>query len=256
MENYLNFQKGNLHKPNPFLSGLVLTILSLSLITGVGLFIPASVVFAETNLLSNISPEVLTTITNQERVKKNISILEQNYLLQKAAQLKVKDMITRGYFSHNTPDGKLPWYWLDQAGYEYQTAGENMAINFLESSEIGKTWMNSLEHRQNILSEEYTQVGTAVAHGIYEGKDTVFVVQLFGTPKKVSSVQESIPEVKTSISPVKKGVVKPAKKIIISPKDKIVYSEKPFVLAQKPTKVVEYPYLYYTRDNGFECVLT
>jgi hypothetical protein len=42
--------------------------------------------------------------------------------------------------------------------------------------------MNSAEHRANILSTDFTQIGIATAHGVYNGVPTTYVVEEFGTP--------------------------------------------------------------------------
>jgi hypothetical protein len=126
---------------------------------------------------------VLTAITNEDRALNNASSLNTNELLQKAAQLKANDMATRGYFSHNSPDGLTPWYWLDKVGYKYKYAGENLAVDFFESRDVAQAWMNSPTHRANVVNKKYTEIGIAIAEGVFEGKNTVFVVQFFGTPK-------------------------------------------------------------------------
>ena len=91
-------------------------------------------------------------------------------------------MAARQYFAHNSPDGKTPWYWLQRVGYRFSAAGENLAVNFFESSDVASAWMNSPSHRANIVKKGYKEIGIGVANGIYEGRNTVFVVQFFGTP--------------------------------------------------------------------------
>jgi hypothetical protein len=41
--------------------------------------------------------------------------------------------------------------------------------------------MNSPTHRANILNGNFTEIGIATAKGVYQGRETVFVVQMFGT---------------------------------------------------------------------------
>ena len=136
------------------------------------------------NSLSAIYAAVLVNLTNQNRVASNISELKVNPLLEKAAQMKADDMASKGYFAHNTPDGKTPWYWMDQAGYRYVYAGENLAVNFEESADVETAWMNSRGHFLNIMNPKYTEIGIATSTGIYKGREAVFVVQMFGTPAK------------------------------------------------------------------------
>jgi hypothetical protein len=136
--------------------------------------------------LGSVLPAVLSTLTNEERTKNNLPTLTINPVLAQAAQLKAEDMASKGYFSHNSPDGKTPWYWFEQVGYKYNFAGENLAVNFSDSEEVTHAWMNSPTHQANIVGRNYTEMGTGIATGIYKGRETVFVVQLYGTPKPVA----------------------------------------------------------------------
>lgn len=134
--------------------------------------------------LSAIYGAVLVNLTNQNRTAKNIAELKVSPILEKAAQMKADDMAAKGYFAHNTPDGKTPWYWFDQAGYAYKYAGENLAVNFEESIDVENAWMASRGHFLNIMNPKYTEIGIATSTGIYKGRTAIFVVQMFGTPSK------------------------------------------------------------------------
>ncbi len=164
------------------------------------------------DLLASVLPSVLTEETNQKRLENALPQLTTNPLLVKAAELKAQDMASRGYFSHDTPDGKTPWYWLDQVGYTYKYAGENLAVNFSESTDVTLAWMNSPSHRANIVKGDYTEIGIATAKGVYKGKETIFVVQFFGTPNKsfnLSDVLPKIPSTKASPKAVTSKTLKP-----------------------------------------------
>jgi len=133
--------------------------------------------------LSAVYASVLVNLTNQNRTTANVSELTVNPLLEKAAQMKADDMAAKGYFAHNTPEGLTPWYWFEKAGYKYSYAGENLAVNFENSDEVETAWMNSPGHFMNIMNPKYTEIGIATSTGIYKGKQAIFVVQLFGTPR-------------------------------------------------------------------------
>lgn len=133
-------------------------------------------------LMTLVLPSALVGLSNSEREEAKLPLLEISPKLQKAAQLKATDMAKRGYFSHYTPEGNPPWYWLEQVEYDYRSAGENLAVNFTESADVDKAWMNSPKHRENILNKKYTEVGIATAKGLYKGEEATFVVQFFGKP--------------------------------------------------------------------------
>ncbi len=269
------------------MSKLVWFILNIVPIFVLGFLIPAPIVAAEDVVMANTTSAGLTTLVNIERSNHGLSALTQSSLLQKAAELKAADIIKRGYFDHNTPDGKLPWYWLEKVGYNYQHAGENLAVSVFGSGKVVDAWMNSPGHRENILKKEYTQIGTVVTHGIIEGEETVFVVQIYATPKRTSTVTqvtsaptpaatlpvakinseptETISMVKisnqpeTAVVPPKKVIEKIAEKKTAPRKELGVLEQETTIpeiaLAQETSEAIEYPRLFYTYDNGRECII-
>ncbi len=157
------------------------TITVLVVIIALSLPVVRSSVF---EALSAIYGSVLVALANKDRLSQDISELKTNPVLEAAAQLKANDMAKKGYFSHNTPDGKTPWYWFEQAGYRYTYAGENLAVNFLNSEDVHDAWIRSELHKANILNRNYTEIGIATSTGVYKGKEAIFIVQLFGKPQK------------------------------------------------------------------------
>lgn len=127
---------------------------------------------------------VLVELTNTDRKDNSLHELTVNPLLEKAAQMKADDMAAKGYFAHESPDGVTPWHWFNEAGYAFSFAGENLAVYFSDSAELEQAWMNSPAHRANILNGYFTEIGIGMAKGVYQGKETVFVVQEFGRPSR------------------------------------------------------------------------
>lgn len=121
-------------------------------------------------------------MANKERTKKKQPVLVQDSKIQKAAQMKAEDMAKRGYFSHSTPDGKDPWHWLKINGVSYSAAGENLAMNFNNASEVVPAWMDSPKHKENIMNENYLLTGIGVAKGKFKGKDTIFIAEFYSKP--------------------------------------------------------------------------
>ena len=134
--------------------------------------------------LSAVYGSVLVALANNERSINNAGKLTVNATLERAAQMKADDMASKGYFAHNSPEGKTPWYWFEQAGYNYEYAGENLAVNFNDSDEVHTAWVKSRGHFLNIINPRYTEIGIATSTGMYKGREAVFVVQMFGTPQK------------------------------------------------------------------------
>ena len=138
--------------------------------------------FLQTLNVTAVLPGVLSALTNAERLENSLPELRENPILNEAAKLKAEDMAAKSYFAHTSPEGKTPWYWLAKAGYSYVYAGENLAVNFIDSTDVTKAWMNSPTHRANIVHGAYTEVGTGIATGVYKGNETVFVAQVYGRP--------------------------------------------------------------------------
>jgi hypothetical protein len=144
------------------------------------LIIPFILYLPTSNFFAEVTKTALFNSVNEERKDQGLAILETNFLLDEAAYAKAQDMLEEDYFSHTSPEGLTPWHWFRYRGYDYQYAGENLAIGFLNSCEVVKAWMNSETHRQNILNPNYEDMGLAVLRGEFQGKETTLVVQLFG----------------------------------------------------------------------------
>ncbi len=134
------------------------------------------------DIFNQISKSDIYASVNDIRKTNGLTTLAVSSGLELSAQLKLSDMVQKGYFAHQSPDGLSPWYWFDKARYGYQTAGENLAMNFYSSAEVVSAWMNSPTHKQNILYGNFSEVGIAVGSGRINGVDTMIVVQHFGKP--------------------------------------------------------------------------
>lgn len=141
---------------------------------------------------SAINTSNIIGLTNESRQQFGLSALTENQQLNRAAQTKADDMLAKGYFAHNTPDGKTPWDFIVSAGYSYLQAGENLAVNFSEAEDVETAWMNSPGHKANILNKNFQEIGIGVAQGVYQGHNAIFVVQEFGDPaaQKVALIEE------------------------------------------------------------------
>jgi signal transduction histidine kinase len=141
--------------------------------------------------VASVIVAALVDMANSDRALNGAGSLTINPLLTAAAQAKADDMAARGYFAHFDPAGKGPWDWMKEAGYVYHFAGENLAIQFSESADVERAWLNSPAHRENLLDPRFTEVGIATAEGLYQGRPTTYVVQFFGTPAPVLALRQT-----------------------------------------------------------------
>lgn len=130
---------------------------------------------------SQIDPEKIIQLTNQDRLTAGVTTLKENKLLDQAALAKATDMFEHNYWAHVSPTGTEPWYFITSSGYQYQHAGENLARDFSNPDDVVKAWMASPTHRQNLLDSRYKDIGVAVMDGTINGVETTLVVQMFGS---------------------------------------------------------------------------
>jgi len=140
---------------------------------------------------TDIQTEEIVELTNEKRAEANLDNLAINEKLEKAAAKKAEHMFANDYWAHIAPDGTTPWVFIKQEGYEFQSAGENLARDFDNSDGVVEAWMNSPTHRENILTKQYQEIGVAVVNGTLGGQETTLVVQFFGTPKIAISKDSS-----------------------------------------------------------------
>ena len=133
---------------------------------------------------SSITKEQIIDLTNQQRQQNGDSYLKENSLLDKAAEEKAQNMFADNYWAHINPKtGETPWYWMQQTGYSYVYAGENLARGYSSSQDVMNAWMASkMGHKENVLGTHYQEIGVAVEDGVINGEKTTLVVQMFGTP--------------------------------------------------------------------------
>jgi len=127
--------------------------------------------------------------TNQERRRNNEPQLSINTELNQAAQAKAADMARQNYWSHTSPDGTQPWNFIEKSGYSYRIAGENLAYGFNNSDDVIKGWMNSAEHRANLLNGNFREVGFGVVRAAhFQGdKPQTIIVALYGAPAETAT---------------------------------------------------------------------
>jgi hypothetical protein len=192
--------QGNDYKPHFFRELSIKIILAL-IIFLLGVSIGRFYFVNKTVLGASIVTPVLIDLTNQDRLAYNQKPLSRSNKLDEAATLKAKDMVDVGYFAHNSPEGISPWHWFSKVGYKFLYAGENLAINFTDTKAVEDAWLSSPTHRANLLNVNFQEIGLATAEGLYNGNSTIFIVQMFGTPAKFTSIKENLA---TSSIPIKK----------------------------------------------------
>src|SRR3954451_5927345 len=119
---------------------------------------------ANLRLISN----AVLCLLNSQRTARGLKRLRLNARLGRAALAHAKNMVVRHYFSHNGPDG-TPLIRIKKAGYIPRigiwTVGENLAWGSGTSAAAGQimtAWMNSPEHKANILTRGFKEIGIGI----------------------------------------------------------------------------------------------
>ncbi len=130
-----------------------------------------------------LSQEGIWRLTNVERQKAGLPILQFSKRLTDVAEAKALDMRAKQYFAHVSPSGVDIKQLSEIYGYQYLSIGENLALgNFTGNADVVLGWMNSPGHRANILNTKFTEIGISAIVGNYEGEEVWFAVQEFGRP--------------------------------------------------------------------------
>lgn len=129
-----------------------------------------------------ITRQSVLAAMNRYREEKNLPPLRSDRRLDLAAEDRMRDMEEIGYWSHESPEGRSPFFWLALRGYRFGYAGENLARGFETAGVLVESWMESKGHRENIMSADYADCGIAIIEGSTTGKSSgKSIVVLFAT---------------------------------------------------------------------------
>ena len=111
---------------------------------------------------SSMTSQVVNLV-NSERAAQGLTALQKDSRLAALAQQKAEDMAKNQYFSHTSPTYGSAFDMLKAAGYNYKTAGENIAMGQKSAASVMDGWMHSSGHRANILHTSYEKIGVGYA---------------------------------------------------------------------------------------------
>ena len=110
---------------------------------------------------------------NQTRASNGLATLCLHETLTQAARSHSQEMIDKGYFDHNSYNGESYSARLERFGYNsYTKVAENIAWGSGSSASpeyTFRSWLESSDHRANILDPDYREIGIGTATGEYEG---------------------------------------------------------------------------------------
>lgn len=140
----------------------------------------------EAQIDEQLIKDYVLELTNELRAAKGSHRLTINPELELAGDVRANETIST--FSHTRPNGQDPFTVLtdsnDSPNYDYQYIGENLGMATYHRSDafmaemIFDGWVDSEGHYQNIINENFTEIGIGVD---YDG-EYLYVTQFFGAP--------------------------------------------------------------------------
>lgn len=138
---------------------------------------PPAVPAAVGQAVSGVAGQVITQV-NTERHKAGCPPLRANSRLTLAARQQSVNMARHHVLSHES-SGKPLAARLDDVGYVYASAAENLAAGQMGVAAVVQGWMNSPAHKANILDCTLRETGVAIAESSDDYK--IYWTQIFGT---------------------------------------------------------------------------
>ena len=128
---------------------------------------------------------------NAIRREHGLVALRINGRLTAASVQHSRDMVARGYFKHESADGSAFWKrvkrYYGQGSYGYWSVGENLLWSSpdVDAKRALELWMESPEHRANILTPKWREIGISAIHaqtapGTYGGLEVTVITTDFG----------------------------------------------------------------------------
>ena len=117
----------------------------------------------------------VANLVNAERSKAGVPALRFDSEISYIARFKSGEMMALQYFGHESPIYGSPSAMLKLFGVQPNTVAENIAKGPKTPQEVMNMWMNSYEHRNNILNPIFNAIGVGF---VYDRQNTYWT-QLF-----------------------------------------------------------------------------
>lgn len=133
-------------------------------------------------LNTTAAEQAIREAVNRERVARGVAAVEAEGGIAAVARNHSRDMIARGYYAHESPDGETPLDRIDDGPASCEVVGENIAATWwhqpFEAADggrdrhttveeladgVAKQWLSSSSHRENMLDPRWERTGVGVA---------------------------------------------------------------------------------------------
>jgi uncharacterized protein YkwD len=108
----------------------------------------------------------LFVAVNGFRTSEHLVTLERRGDLDRVARAHSEDMVRRGFFAHQNPDGEMWWQRVERGGVTgFTMVGENVAQTNQgdPNRAVLEGWKASPAHRENLMARPYNATGVGIA---------------------------------------------------------------------------------------------
>ncbi|MDR0883343.1 MAG: CAP domain-containing protein [Oscillospiraceae bacterium] len=110
----------------------------------------------------HLETELIDSV-NGLRAERNLPALRENASLTEVAREKAEQIRRDDEFAHILPSYGDPFSMMERAGLKFTAAGEDLAHAHYSAATTVVDWMNSLGHRNNVLSPVFDEIGVGLA---------------------------------------------------------------------------------------------
>jgi len=118
----------------------------------------------ECKILELVNQERAAGATCGGKAMPPVGSLSMHPVLRQTARAHATDMAQNGFFSHDNLQGKSPFDRMTEAGYDYASAGENIAAGSPSPEAAMEQWMQSPGHCGNVMKASFTDLGVGYAY--------------------------------------------------------------------------------------------
>ena len=97
--------------------------------------------------------------TNEYRQENGCGPVGEHPVLNDVAQRYAQQMAEEDFFAHEAPDGSTLAQRIAAVDYAYRVVGENLAAGYTSPQAVVDNWMQSPEHRENMLNCQFEDIG-------------------------------------------------------------------------------------------------
>jgi uncharacterized protein YkwD len=129
-------------------------------------------------LKMNTEEQEVVKLINAQRKLARVDELQPDAKLFQSARLHAANMAKQNKLEHDL-DGKTMVDRLQATGYNLESVAENIAWNQKTPRKLIAGWMDSEDHKKNILTGDFVHIGLGMAKN---DKGELYWVAVFATP--------------------------------------------------------------------------